>query len=247
MTEDANIPDSNIQDSNIQDNNIQDPSIPEAGGQPEFNLGKEQETETIKSQKVVAEYIKECDAKISEIKEIHEHLSPDRQESVNNFIKSVEESSTMTYEDRRNALSFLSCKIFFGLNDVKIPEHLKGRIERVMKERSYSPKIREDLDILSSHIPVIKNAFKEGIDRQKTAEDFSYTGVTQNNSYQSLLNAYCKGTITLAEFEKQSGNEKCQREKQELLKFAKEKQNLTPAKKVQGLDKYSGLGGSIGA
>jgi len=198
------------------------------------------ETEASKQQALGAQYAKECDLFNEKIQSVLEDAPEELKCSIENFLEKIE-SAGLTLEQKRNLLSFATCKFAFSLKDTKHPENLKDKIEKIMSSGKYHPSLKTDIDILLTHTDGIIKQYKESVARQQTASDFGVIGSGDElykNNYDHALNEYFKGNITEEEFLKYTNNAKAQYRKASLLKRAKELYQWEPVKHHVNMGRY---------
>lgn len=207
-----------------------------------FESGDEKETESMKQQRLGAYNHEVCKTLKDQIKSTYESFPESTRGKVENWMHQLQEKEEqMSYEERKNVLAFLSCKLFFDLDGVKNPAHLTKTIDRVKKERNYSQKIKDEVNLLLTHIPANIEKFKEIANRQKMASDFRVvTSDGKNNySYAYYLSEFSKGNITSEEFKKFTDNRACREQKDALLMEAKKRYKWEPSSQYKGLSSYS--------
>lgn len=207
-----------------------------------FESGDEKETESMKQQRLGAYNHEVCKTLKDQIKSTYENFPESTRGKVENWMHQLEEKEEqMSYEERKNVLAFLSCKLFFDLDGVKNPTHLAKTIDRVKKERNYSQKIKDEVNLLLTHIPANIEKFKEIANRQKMASDFRVvtSDGKSNYSYAYYLSELSKGNITTEDFKKFTDNRVCREQKEALLMEAKKRYKWEPNTQYKGLSSYT--------
>jgi hypothetical protein len=198
------------------------------------------ETEVSKQQALGAQYSKECDFFNEKIQSLLEDAPEELKCPIENFLQKME-SAGLTLEQKRNLLSFATCKFAFSLKDTKHPDNLKDKIDKILSSEKYHPSLKTDIDILLTHTDGIIRQYKESVARQQTASDFGVIvggDELYKNNYDHALNEYFKGNITEEEFLKYTNNAKAQYRKTLLLKTAKEMNGWEPVKHHMNMGRY---------
>lgn len=173
---------------------------------------------------------RECDKLERNIIDHKELLPSTMREGVDAFIAKVEtncvdENGLMDQELKRNLLAFLNCKVFFDIEGVEIPDHLKSKVDKIKKEKSYHLAIQDEVTELISHLPYVTKKLKDIEERKRNAnvilDEFGNAqGVgARGDSY--YLNSYFTGKITLEECKKNLSTHYKEKIKMYLLANAK--------------------------